>query len=59
VLDEIHKYAEWRGLVKGLYDKNKAVVSVIVTGSARLDHAEISDNDKRLILRDNAVRLLR
>ncbi len=36
--DEIHKYARWRGLVKGLYDKNKSAVSFIVTGSARLDY---------------------
>ena len=38
VLDEIHKFGEWRSLVKGLYDKNRSSVSVIVTGSARLDH---------------------
>lgn len=38
VLDEIHKYARWRMLVKGLYDKYKDNLSVIVTGSARLDH---------------------
>ncbi len=38
VFDEIHKFARWRGLVKGLYDKNKSAVSFIVTGSARLDY---------------------
>ena len=38
VLDEVHKYAEWRNLMKGLYDKNKTSVSFIVTGSARLDY---------------------
>jgi predicted AAA+ superfamily ATPase len=38
VLDEIHKYARWRGLIKGLYDKNKGSVNFVVTGSARLDH---------------------
>jgi len=38
IFDEIHKYAEWRNLVKGLYDKNKADTSFIVTGSARLDY---------------------
>lgn len=38
VLDEIHKYAKWRGLVKGLYDKHKSAVSFLVTGSARLDY---------------------
>jgi len=38
IFDEIHKYARWRGLIKGLYDKNKSFVSFIVTGSARLDY---------------------
>lgn len=38
VFDEIHKYARWRNLIKGLYDKNKSAVSFIVTGSARLDY---------------------
>ncbi|MFN0117521.1 MAG: ATP-binding protein [Elusimicrobiota bacterium] len=37
VLDEIHKYQKWRNLVKGLYDKNKSRLSILVTGSARLD----------------------
>ena len=38
VLDEIHKYARWRNLVKGFYDTNKSEVSFIITGSARLDY---------------------
>ncbi len=38
VLDEIHKYARWRNLVKGLYDTEKGERRFIVTGSARLDH---------------------
>lgn len=38
VFDEVHKYAAWRNLMKGLYDKNKTSVSFIVTGSARLDY---------------------
>lgn len=38
IFDEIHKYAEWRNLIKGLYDKNKSSISFIVTGSARLDY---------------------
>ena len=38
IFDEIHKYAQWRNLVKGLYDKNKSSVSFIITGSARLDY---------------------
>ena len=38
VLDEIHKFARWRNLVKGFYDTNKSEVSFIITGSARLDY---------------------
>ena len=38
VLDEIHKYKEWRNFIKGLYDKNKTRTSFLITGSARLDY---------------------
>lgn len=38
VLDEIHKYRGWRGLVKGLFDKRRAEQRILVTGSARLDY---------------------
>ena len=38
VLDEIHKFARWRNLVKGFYDTNKSAVSFIITGSSRLDY---------------------
>ena len=38
VLDEIHKFARWRNLVKGLYDTHKSERSFLVTGSARLDY---------------------
>jgi len=38
VLDEIHKFARWRGLVKGLYDTHKSEIRFLVTGSARLDY---------------------
>jgi uncharacterized protein len=38
VLDEVHKYARWRTLIKGLYDKYHIILSIIVTGSAKLDH---------------------
>lgn len=38
VLDEIHKFADWRGLVKGLFDTRKSKQKILVTGSARLDH---------------------
>jgi predicted AAA+ superfamily ATPase len=37
-LDEIHKYSRWRQVVKGLYDKRKEELMILVTGSARLDH---------------------
>jgi len=37
ILDEIHKYARWRGLVKGLWDTREPGQSFLVTGSARLD----------------------
>lgn len=38
IFDEIHKYANWRRLVKGLYDKRKNELKILVTGSARLDY---------------------
>jgi predicted AAA+ superfamily ATPase len=38
VFDEIHKYARWRNLVKGIYDVEKSERSIVVTGSARLDY---------------------
>lgn len=38
VFDEVHKYARWRTLLKGLYDKKHLNQQFIVTGSARLDH---------------------
>ncbi len=38
ILDEIHKYREWRNLVKGMYDKNKSSRKFLITGSARLDY---------------------
>ena len=37
VLDEIHKFARWRQLAKGLFDKRKPGVEILITGSARLD----------------------
>lgn len=37
ILDEIHKYAGWRELLKGLFDTYAESVDVLVTGSARLD----------------------
>jgi len=38
VLDEIHKFKQWRNFIKGLYDKNKSRTSFLITGSARLDY---------------------
>ncbi|MCI5065096.1 ATP-binding protein [bacterium] len=38
VLDEVHKYPSWRNAVKGLFDKRKADLQILVTGSARLDY---------------------
>jgi len=38
ILDEIHKYKQWRSLVKGFYDMNKSSTRFLITGSARLDH---------------------
>lgn len=38
VLDEIHKFKNWRNLIKGYYDTLKNTHSFLVTGSARLDH---------------------
>ena len=38
VFDEIHKFAQWRGLMKGLYDEYGKTRSFLVTGSARLDY---------------------
>lgn len=38
VFDEIHKYKQWRNLIKGLYDKRKSRTTFLITGSARLDY---------------------
>lgn len=38
VIDEIHKFKQWRNLLKGFYDKKKHVQKFIITGSARLDY---------------------
>ncbi len=37
IFDELHKYARWRTLVKGLYDTRAPGHSFLITGSARLD----------------------
>ena len=38
IFDEIHKFKQWRGYIKGLYDKHKYKKKILVTGSARLDY---------------------
>ncbi|MGD8782411.1 MAG: AAA family ATPase [Ignavibacteria bacterium] len=37
IFDEIHKYRNWKNLVKGIYDKQKEKYKIIITGSARLN----------------------
>jgi predicted AAA+ superfamily ATPase len=37
ILDEVHKYKDWKNLVKGFYDEYKTEKSFLITGSARLD----------------------
>jgi predicted AAA+ superfamily ATPase len=37
ILDEIHKYKNWKNLIKGEYDKLKSKYKFLITGSARLD----------------------
>ena len=38
IFDEIHKYKNWRNLIKGFYDQYKSQKKFLITGSARLDH---------------------
>jgi len=38
IFDEVHKYARWRGLLKGIWDTERSRRRILVTGSARLDH---------------------
>jgi hypothetical protein len=37
VFDELHKYTRWRNFIKGVFDRDRARMQVLVTGSARLD----------------------
>lgn len=37
ILDEIHKYSDWKNYVKGLYDAYQEDMDILVTGSARLN----------------------
>lgn len=38
VLDELHKYRQWRNYLKGLYDVRQDKFQILVIGSARLDY---------------------
>jgi predicted AAA+ superfamily ATPase len=37
ILDEIHKYSDWKNYVKGLYDSYQNDMNILITGSARLN----------------------
>jgi predicted AAA+ superfamily ATPase len=37
VLDELHKFAKWKTLLKGLFDRYGTLARILVTGSSRLD----------------------
>jgi len=37
VLDEIHKFKDWKDYLKGFYDEYKAHTQIVVIGSSRLD----------------------
>ena len=32
ILDEIHKFAGWRNLIKGFYDTNRSEISLLIVG---------------------------
>lgn len=37
ILDELHKMADWKNYLKGVYDTKPSHLQILVTGSARLD----------------------
>ena len=37
ILDEVHKYPDWKNLVKGIWDTRTSDLHVLVTGSSRLN----------------------
>lgn len=37
ILDEIHKYQDWKNLLKSIIDKHKQQINFLVTGSSRLN----------------------
>jgi len=37
ILDEIHKYKNWKNLIKGFFDASKGKLRILVTGSSKLN----------------------
>jgi len=37
IFDELHKFKQWKNLIKGIYDTRPEGFDILVTGSARLD----------------------
>jgi len=37
IFDEIHKYGQWKQMLKGFFDRYKDQCKILVTGSARMD----------------------
>ncbi len=37
ILDEIHKFSQWKQFLKGLFDQFSGKIAILVTGSARMD----------------------
>jgi len=37
-VDEFHKYSRWKNFLKGVFDKHRERLRIIVTGSSRLDY---------------------
>ena len=37
IFDELHKFRQWKNLIKGIYDTRPEQFDILVTGSARLD----------------------
>ena len=37
ILDEVHKFKDWKNYLKGFYDQYKEETRIVVTGSSRLD----------------------
>ncbi len=37
ILDEVHKFRDWKNFIKGAYDQYKGMLSIIITSSAKLN----------------------